>query len=105
MFFLGGGLPLGVCFQKGYASKGGFASKGGVWLQGGKHWVLVRAVVVTVADGTHPTGIHSCLRIMHSDLVTSNLLSNRCFIKIYKYAACVKNVYLIIVCDNIVFNY
>ena len=54
----GGCLPRGVC-------SGGVSALGGVCFQdGGLEIPLPRKQTATVADGTHPTGMHSCYLIL-----------------------------------------
>ena len=65
---LGGLLLGGVCsqgglFQGGACSGGSAPGVGGCLIQGGSAWGwrTPREQTATVADGTHPTGMHSCL--------------------------------------------
>ena len=53
----GSGLR-GVCLVPRVWSWWGVPALGGVWSRGGAWW---RTPGTTAADGTHPTGMHSCL--------------------------------------------
>ena len=69
-----GGLLLGGCLFHGGSAPGGVCSWGGCLLGGGSAPGGVPAAggsvepprkqTATVADGTHPTGMHSCLRMI-----------------------------------------
>ena len=53
----GGVCGRGACMAGGMPGKGGMHGRGCVW-QGG---ACVAGETATAADGTHPTGMHSCL--------------------------------------------
>ena len=67
---LWGGVPVpgGVCSRGGLLPGGvpalGGLLPGGVPAPGGSVEPLPRKQTATVADGTHPTGMHSCLRMI-----------------------------------------
>ena len=66
--FQGGSAPGGVCSRGGSAPGGvpalGGLLPGGLPAPGGSVEPLPRKQTATVADGTHPTGMHSCLRMI-----------------------------------------
>ena len=57
---IAGGIP--ACLAAGLEEGGSVPGGGRCLLGGGRVWIPPRKQTATVADGTHPTGMHSCCK-------------------------------------------
>ena len=71
----GGGLVLGGCLLPGSPAPGSL-------VQGGAWWRPPRTA--TAAGGTHPTGMHSCLKFLFIPYPESNAIFLKCAMRTFK---------------------
>ena len=95
----GGGLVLGGCLVLGGVPGPRGSAPGGAWSQGGA-WSggtcsggsapveTPRKQMATVADGAHPTGMHSCLKLCMYLANIKPKISHICGLSIFEDTIC-----------------